>query len=237
MRVLLGSGGIGTEERRSKYRDLISDHFRDSDNVVFIPLATHDHEGRTARLKESLGPIGAKFHGLNVDHGVEQILAADGVYMGGGNSFLLNRDLHRYGLIDSLRDVVRQGMPYLGVSAGSNVACPTMMTTNDMPIVMPSSYEALGIVPFQINPHYYPGKITFFSEGESNDHFGESRRQRISEYHQHESIPVLGLWEGSYVEWDGARGRLIGRARAFFRDSEPVEFEDGALFDGNLALE
>ena len=104
MRVLLGSGGIGTEERRSKYRDLISDHFRDSDNVVFIPLATHDHEGRPARLKESLGPIGAKFHGLNVDHGVEQILAADGVYMGGGNSFLLNRDPVSYTHLPSPRD-------------------------------------------------------------------------------------------------------------------------------------
>ena len=237
MRVLLGSGGIGTEERRLRYRDLISNHFRDPENVVFIPLATHDHERRTTRLKESLGPMGARFRGLDLDCGVEQILAADGVYMGGGNSFLLNMYLHKYGLIDALRDVVKQGIPYLGVSAGSNVACPTMMTTNDMPIVMPPSYEALGIVPFQINPHYYPGKITFYSEGERHDHFGESRQQRISEYHQHEAIPVLGLWEGSYVEWDGSRGRLIGRARAFFLDLEPVNFDDGAIFDGSLTLE
>ena len=111
---------------------------------------------------------------MDLDCGGEQILAADGVYMGGGNSFLLNMDLHKYGLIDALRDVVKQGIPYLGVSAGSNVACPTMMTTNDMPIVMPPSYEALGIVPFQINPHYYPGIITFHSEGQRYDHFGES---------------------------------------------------------------
>ena len=138
MRVLLGSGGIGTEERRTMYRDLISDHFRDSGNIVFIPLATHDHEGRTARLKESLGPMGAKFHGLNVDDGVGQILAADGVYMGGGNSFLLNRDLHRYGLIDALRDVVKQGIPYLGIRTYQSWYQSSSSSTSGSATVSPS---------------------------------------------------------------------------------------------------
>jgi len=100
MKVLLGSGGIGTEERRSEYRDLISNHFRNSDNVVFIPLATHDHEGRIAQLRSSLGPVGLKFRGLDTNHGADQILDCDGVYMGGGNSFLLIKELHRLGLID-----------------------------------------------------------------------------------------------------------------------------------------
>ena len=116
--------------------------------------------------------------------------------MGGGNSFLLIQELHRLGIVKAIRESVKNGMPYVGVSAGSNVACPTMMTTNDMPIVLPETFDSLGIVPFQINPHYYPGKITFTHQGDQHPHYGESRAQRISEYHMLHDTPVLGMWEG-----------------------------------------
>ena len=92
----------------------------------------------------------------------------------------------------------------------------------------------MGVVPFQINPHYHPGKIKFVDEGEISDHFGETRAQRISEFHRQDSTPVLGMWEGSYVHWNGKMGRLTGRATAFREGEEPVELSDGAEFDSQL---
>ena len=126
--------------------------------------------------------------------------------MGGGNSFLLVHELHRLAIVDVIKEAVLGGVPYVGVSAGSNVACPTMMTTNDMPILLPETFDSLGIVPFQINPHYYPGKITFNHQGAAHSHYGESRAQRISEYHVFGDIPVLGMWEGYTLLGMGRRG-------------------------------
>ena len=125
-------------------------------------------------------------------------------------------------------------VPYLGVSAGSNVACPTMMTTNDMPIVLPPSFESFGIVPFQINPHYHPGKVLFMDGDEVTNHYGESRAQRIAEFHRPQDTPVLGMWEGSFVQWDGSRGSLTGRAPAFLPGAAPYDFHDGSEFDSEL---
>ena len=165
---------------------------------------------------------------------VSAVGEADGIYVGGGNSFLLIRDLHDAGLIEPIRNAVMSGSPYLGVSAGANVACPTMMTTNDMPIVLPPSFESLGIVPFQINPHYHPGKVLFMDGDELANHYGESRSQRIAEFHRHQSTPVLGMWEGSFLRWNGSMGVLTGRATAFRTDSEAQDLQTGARIDGNL---
>jgi dipeptidase E len=120
------------------------------------------------------------------------------------------------------------------VSAGSNVACPTMMTTNDMPIVLPPSFESFGIVPFQINPHYYPGKVLYMDGDEVKNHYGESRSQRIAEFHKHQDTPVLGLWEGSFLQWDGSTGLLHGKATVFRPGEEPVELSEGSKFDSDL---
>ena len=120
------------------------------------------------------------------------------------------------------------GCSYLGVSAGANVACPTMMTTNDMPIVLPPSFESFGIVPFQVNPHYHPGKILFMDGDKLSKHYGESRSQRIAEFHRHASTPVIGMWEGSYIKWDGSQGKLKGRATSFALGEDPKEMEDGS---------
>jgi len=92
------------------------------------------------------------------------------------------------------------------------------------------------VVPFQINPHYHPGKIRFMDGDEIADHFGESRAQRISEFHRMNDIPVLGMWEGSFVQWDGSRGLLTGRATAFSPGLDPVEMSDGAEFDSTLVV-
>ena len=179
--------------------------------------------------------MGQEFLGLHESSEPHETIAqADAIYVGGGNSFLLIKELHERGLIEPIRDAVRSGTPYLGVSAGANVACPSMMTTNDMPIAHPESFASLGIVPFQINPHYHPGKIKFLDGDQLAEHFGESRDQRIAEFHRRFDTPVLGMWEGSFVKWDGKEGVLYGRGTVFRRDAEAVKVEHGFEFDGNL---
>ena len=96
------------------------------------------------------------------------------------------------------------------------------------------SFESFGIVPFQINPHYHPGKVLFMDGEELSKHYGESRAQRISEFHQHHDTPVLGMWEGSFVSWDGRVGSLTGRATAFRTGEDAVEMGDGSTFDAEL---
>ena len=234
-RVLLGSGGIATEDRKALYRTLVSEHFSDCNEVVFVPFASHDHSGYTSRMQEFLGGTGQNLIGLHDSNDpIEAISRADAIYVGGGNSFLLIRDLHERGLVAPIREAVLSGVPYVGVSAGANVASPTMMTTNDMPIVLPPSFESFGIVPFQINPHYYPGKVLFMDGDEVTNHYGESRAQRIAEFHRYQDTPVIGMWEGSFVQWDGSRGRLNGRATAFHPRAEPCDFHDGSEFDFEL---
>ncbi len=235
--VLLGSGGISTEDRRETYTSLVGSHFSDCEQVLFVPFASDDHDTYTSRMQDFLGPDGPNLVGIHTFEDQQSAVRdAEGIYVGGGNSFLLIRDLHEIGLIAPIRERVLAGAPYLGVSAGSNVASPSMMTTNDMPIVLPSSFESFGIVPFQINPHYHPGKVLFMDGDEVSKHYGESRAQRIAEFHRHDSTPVLGMWEGSFVQWDGSRGRLTGRATAFVPGAEPSEMHDASEFDAGLEV-
>ncbi len=234
-RVLLGSGGIATEDRRELYRNLVTEHFSGCNEVVFVPFASHDHSAYTASMQEFLGGEGPTLLGLHESSAPAQTISeADAIYIGGGNSFLLVKELQERGLISPIRELVLSGSPYLGVSAGANVVCPTMMTTNDMPIVYPHSFDSLSIIPFQINPHYHPGKILFRDGEDLKEHFGESRARRISEFHRLHDIPVLGLWEGSYVKWDGSKACLKGRATAFKSSGESLEMKDGTIFDGIL---
>jgi dipeptidase E len=126
-------------------------------------------------------------------------------------------------------------MPYLGVSAGTNVACPTIRTTNDMPIVQPPSLDALGLVPFQINPHYYTGS-NFVRHGDQFvEHFGETRDDRLREFHEENDTPVVGLWEGGVLRVDGGRIELVGApARVFRRGRPAADVEPGADLAGLL---
>ena len=130
--------------------------------------------------------------------------------------------------LDPIRERVRGGMPYLGVSAGTNVACPTIRTTNDMPIVQPPSLDALGLVPFQVNPHYYPGS-NFVRHGDQFvEHFGETRDDRIREFHEENETPVVGLWEGGVLRVTGGRVELIAApARVFRRGQPPLDVQAG----------
>lgn len=141
------------------------------------------------------------------------------LYVGGGNSFRLLKTLQQYDLLDIVRRRVASGeLRYMGSSAGSNMACPSLRTTNDMPIVQPRSFEAFGLIPFQINPHY-------LDPAPNSTHMGETRAQRIEEFLQENDVPVLGLREGSWLRQLGPKLYLQGLngARLFTRNAHPQE--------------
>ncbi|MBK8497491.1 MAG: dipeptidase PepE [Flavobacteriales bacterium] len=188
--------------------------------AAFVPFAAAEaqQDEYTARVAEVFGAMGTELKGLHREKDpVAALQQCDTIVVGGGNTFLLMRALYRTQLIRAIADRVRDGTPYLGWSAGSNVACPTVMTTNDMPIVETPSLRALHLVPFQINPHYTEATIP--------GHGGESRDQRIAEYlTANPSVAVVGLREGSLLHVDGARMTLVGRGLKLFRAGrEPKE--------------
>lgn len=232
-RLFLGSGGYGTPERLAVYREAMREHFGSIERVLFVPHAIADHDGYVRGMTERGYHGDYELVGLHTfDDPVAAVESAQGVYVGGGNSFRLVDALQRLGVVEPLRARVAAGLPYMGVSAGSNAACPTLMTTNDMPIVQPASFEALGLVPFQINPHYFAGSTWVRAGEELVEHRGETRDQRIAEYHEENERVVVGLWEGAGLRVDGERVTLVGGpARVFERGREPRDHEAGARLD------
>jgi dipeptidase E len=210
--------------------DELADFLGDRRRLVFVPFALKDHGGYGARVGRRLETLGLEVETLSADDSARRrLLEAIAVFVGGGNTFRLLDTLQRGGLIEVLRERLRDGLPYIGSSAGTNLVAPTIMTTNDMPIVQPESFEALGAVPFQINPHYVdpdPG----------SRHMGETREQRLREFHEENRIPVVGLREGSWLRVEDDRARLggLGGARIFRQDRAPEERQPGASFDDLL---
>jgi dipeptidase E len=148
----------------------------------------------------------------------------EGIYVGGGNTFSLVKKLHEEKLLEIIRrKVLNEGVPYAGVSAGANVACPTMQTTNDMPIDLVPSFETFDIVPFQINPHYHPGGIWWKENDELKEHFGETRKRRIEEFHNYNDTPVIGLYEGSFLRCDEEGIELLGNKAAIIIKGTEIE--------------
>jgi dipeptidase E len=185
--------------------------------VAFVPFAAHDHDAYTAKVRVRLA-------GMNLDViPIDDLDQADAVFVGGGNTFRLLKTLYDRELLGAIRERVRGGLPYIGSSAGTVIAAPTMRTTNDMPIVYPPSFDALGFISFQINPHY-------LDPDPSSTHKGETREDRIREFHEENETPVVGLREGSALRVeDGVT--LLGEktARVFRRGHEPVEVEPGVI--------
>ncbi|MGB5293677.1 MAG: dipeptidase PepE, partial [Thermoanaerobaculia bacterium] len=125
------------------------------DKVLFVPYALFDRDAYARQARQRFRAMGLELESIHeTKDPVAAVGKAEGIFIGGGNSFRLLGELQRRGLVAPIRDRVEAGMPYLGTSAGSNIACPTIKTTNDMPIVQPASFTALGLIPFQINPHY-----------------------------------------------------------------------------------
>ncbi|MDT0426706.1 dipeptidase PepE [Streptomyces salyersiae] len=191
--------------------------------LAFVPYALADHDTYTARVRGALEPSGITVRGVheNADP-VAELAASDAVFIGGGNSFRLLGALYRTGLREAVRDAVRGGLPYMGASAGTNMAAPTLRTTNDMPIVQPPSFETLGLVPFQINPHY-------LDPDPDSTHKGETREERLTEFLEENDVPVLGLREGSWLRVRGGEAHVDGArpARLFTRGTPPRELPTG----------
>ena len=239
MKALLGSGGIRTNERRSLYQQLMSENFAECERVVFVPFANDDHDGYTSSMREFAGDTDYEIVGLHeFEDPISGLELADGIHVGGGNTWLLTNQLHIRKLVKPIREaVIQRGIPYAGVSAGANVASPTMQTTNDMAITMVPSFESLGIIPFQINPHYHPGGIWYREneDGEFHQHFGETRARRISEFHEIYDTPVIGLYEGAFLKCKNDIYELIGNKASVMKKGEEIQtYEAGTVFDGNL---
>lgn len=219
MKLLLGSGGFRTAERVAFLVEQMRDFFGAMDRILFVPYALADHDGYLTMLTERGLHAGYGLDGIHRhENPVAAVESAQAIYIGGGNSFRLLAGLYDRGLIHVIRRRVLEGLPYMGVSAGSNVACPTIQTTNDMPIVLPPSFDALNLVPFQINPHYFEGSSHVkLDDGSYQPHFGETRDDRIREYHQMNDRPVVGLWEGGVIRVHDANVTLHGAAARIFR--------------------
>jgi dipeptidase E len=192
-------------------------------NVLFVPFASSDPETYTALMRDVLGSIGIQVASLHqASDAVGAIRRAEAVFVGGGNAFRLVRALGQLHALDAMRTIAAEGVPYLGASAGSNLACPSIRTTNDMPIVEPVSLSALGLIPFQLNPHY-------LDPDPDSSHQGETRQRRIEEFLEENDVPVLALREGAWLQVSGRRAELsgAGTGRLFRRHAEPADIPVG----------
>ena len=191
--------------------------------LLFVPFALEDCRGYTKKVRDRLAAEDIEVEGL-VDHSDCRALveAAEAIFLGGGNTFRLLYRLQTNDVLDKIRDRASDGMPYLGASAGTNMACPTIRTTNDMPIVEPLGFAALGLVPFQINSHY-------LDPDPDSVHMGETRETRIREYLEENATPVAGLREGGWLRVEDDSTRVGGPqpVRLFRRGCEPVEVAPG----------
>lgn len=198
--------------------------FSNVKELLFIPYARPSgisHDDYTKKVSEAFAKININVKGIHeFENPIEALEKAQGIFTGGGNTFLLVSQLYKNNVIDTLEKVVKNGIPYLGTSAGSNICGLTMSTTNDMPIVYPPSFRTLGFVSFNINPHY-------LDPIEGSTHMGETRETRINEFHHFNPQPVVGLREGSWLEVKGDSVKLKGTltARIFKRNQTPFEVD------------
>lgn len=192
-------------------------------NLLFFPFALHDRDAYAAKAKERFAAMGCS---LESAHAVRDprnaIEQSDGIVIGGGNTFRLLKALQDLELLDPVRHKVKSGAPYIGSSAGSNVAGPTIKTTKDMPIVQPRSFNSLALVPFQISPH--------FQDPDPNPtHMGETQEERILQFLEENNTPVVGIREGAWLVCENGAVVLKGLAgaRIFRRGEAPVETKPG----------
>ena len=202
-------------------------HFDTCTTILFIPYARPNgisHDDYTSKVAAAFAKINLTVKGIHeFEDPKRAIEEAEGIFTGGGNTFLLVSQLYKNELMQVLTETVKNGTPYLGTSAGSNICGLSMQTTNDMPIVYPPSFQTLGLIPFNLNAHY-------LDPIPDSKHMGETRETRIKEFHVFNAIPVLGLREGSWLEVKGETVTLKGdlRARLFLQSQEPKELETGS---------
>ena len=199
--------------------------------VLFVPFALYDVDKYAAQARARFEKMGYELDSIHTaSDPANAVRKSEAIFIGGGNTFRLLKALYDHDLLETIRERVREGMLYIGSSAGSNVAAPTIRTTNDMPIVQPPSLDALGLVSFQINPHY-------LDADPNSTHKGETREERIVQFLEENETPVAGLREGAMLRIEEGKTLLKGStgARIFRRGHEPVETLPGAYLDEFLS--
>jgi dipeptidase E len=221
-RLLLISNGselIGdnpTEFFHNALKDFLG---REVKRVLFVPFAAvmRTEDEYRDKVRQHFGPHGYEVESLHEARDARAAVeGADAIAVGGGNTFKLLRGVYDVGVVEVVRERVAAGMPYVGWSAGSNLACPTIRTTNDMPIVEPPTFTAFDLVPFQINPHY--------TDYHPPGHMGETRDARLGEFvHVNPGVRVIGIREGTMLRVEGDEIKLLGGkpARYFVKGEAP----------------
>ena len=219
-------GGGYLDHAEAEIRDFLGELKR----VLFVPFALHDRDAYAASAKARFAKMGYDLSSVHqAKDPLRSIEDTDAIFIGGGNTFRLLKNLYDFKLIEPIRRRAAAGLPYIGSSAGSNVAAPTIKTTNDMPIVQPPSFDALNLVWFQINPHY-------LDADQNSTHMGETREQRLLQYLEENDTPVAALREGAMLRIENGVTLLKGSsgARIFRRGLEPVEMSPDDQLDALL---
>ena len=196
-------------------------------SVLFVPFALYDRDAYASTARERFQTMGYGLESIHTAADAQQAVNdAEAIFIGGGNTFRLLKALYDLDVLQTIWRRVAEGMPYIGSSAGANVAGPTIKTTKDMPIVQPPSFDALGLVPFQISPH-------FLDPDPNSTHMGETQEERILQFLEENDTPVAGLREGAMVRVENGSHILKGSsgARIFRRGHDPVEAMPGEKLD------
>ena len=219
--TLYGSGYLDHAE--SEIRSFLGTVGR----VLFVPFALYDRDAYASMARARFQKIGYALESIHQAADAQQAVNdAEAIFIGGGNTFRLLKALYDANVLQTIRQRVAEGMPYIGSSAGSNVAGPTIKTTKDMPIVQPPSFDALGLVHFQISPH-------FLDPDPNSTHMGETQEERILQFLEENDTPVAGLREGAMVRVENDSTVLKGTsgARIFRKGHDPVEAKPGEKLD------
>lgn len=219
--TLHGSGYLDHAEL--EFRDFLGAIKR----VLFVPFALHDQDAYAAQARKRFAAMGYELDSVHETSDAKAVVDnAEAIFIGGGNTFRLLNRLYQTDLLLPIRRRVEGGMPYSGSSAGAVVSAPTIKTTNDMPIVQPPSFNALGLINFQINAHY-------LDPDPGSTHMGETREERLIQFLEDNETPVVGLREGCMIRVERGVHQLRGRtkARIFRRGFAPLELEPGATLD------
>lgn len=228
--ILASTSTLHGQEYLEYLNPVLKNHFSGCSQILFIPFARPggiSHDEYTGIAQKAFDRFGIEIKGIHhFENPANAVKQSEAIFTGGGNTFLLVQQLYNYSLLQPIKEMITSGIPYLGTSAGTNIAGLTMKTTNDMPIVYPPSFNTLGLVPFNINPHY-------LDPDPNSTHKGETRETRIKEFHQFNTPPVVGLREGSWLEVKGEDIRLKGDplARIFEAGIDPYEVEPETLLN------
>ena len=219
---------------RSGYLDHIEDEIKDFlgnvKRTLFVPFAVHNRREYVTKTCDRFHKMGFDLTSIHdVSNMRRELNRTESIFVGGGNTFRLLKALYDFDLLAPIRESVAAGTPYIGSSAGSIVACPALKTTKDMPVVQPPSFEALGLVPFQISPHY-------LDPDPNSTHMGETQEERILQFLEENDTTVAGLREGAMVRVENGTTILKGSsgARIFRKGMEPVEVQPGTQLDDLL---